>query len=173
MAADRIRLRPLRSSDAPLLYEWITDRGLVILNSAYYPVSEQDHEAWVSSMMRRHSDRVFFVIEEVETGAAIGSCQLLNIDARHRHAELQIRIGDARGRGKGLGSEAVEHLCRFGFRDLNLHRIQLEVFATNVAAVKAYEKCAFKHEGRLREAAFIDGAWVDILVMARLAESQP
>ena len=39
----------------------------------------------------------------------------------------------------------------FGFTDLNLHRIALHVFATNVRAIKTYERAGFQHEGTLRD----------------------
>ena len=166
MAIDRVRLRPLRRGDRDLLYQWITDRELLILNAPYHPISELEHEEWVESMMKKRSDLVLFVIEAQATNEAIGTCQLLNINWRHRCAELQIRIGSPGHQGRGLGSEAVKLLTMFGFKDLNLHRIYLHVFATNQRAVKAYAKCGFQQEGILREAAFIDGQWTDIVIMA-------
>ena len=170
MQSERVRLRPLRKSDSGLLYEWISDRELVLLNSAFHPVSEVDHEAWVEAMLTRRLDLVIFVIEERSTGTAIGTCQLLNINWRHRNAELQIRIGDAAGRGRGMGAEAVRLLCEFGFADLNLHRIYLHVFATNTRAVAAYEKAGFAREGLLRAAAHIDGQWVDVVPMGLIRD---
>lgn len=170
MQSDRIRLRPLRKSDAGLLYEWITDRELVLLNSTFHPVSEVDHDAWVEAMLTRRSDLVIFVIEERSTATAIGTCQLLNINWRHRNAELQIRIGDAESRGRGLGTEAVRLLCEFGFADLNLHRIYLHVFAGNPRAIAAYEKSGFAREGLLRAAAHIDGQWVDVVPMGLIRD---
>lgn len=163
-----VRLRPFRKDDIQLLYEWIINRDLVILNSAYHPISEIDHDAWVEGMMKKRSDLVIFVIEEIETKMAIGTCQLFNINWRYRNAELQIRIGNSSHQGKGYGSEAVHLLIDFGFKDLNLHRIYLHVFATNKRAIRAYEKCGFHREGILNEAAFIDGEWVDIEVMGLL-----
>lgn len=55
-----VHLRPIRREDSELLYEWITDRELVILNSSYWPVSEIDHENWLESMLIRRSDLVIF-----------------------------------------------------------------------------------------------------------------
>jgi RimJ/RimL family protein N-acetyltransferase len=161
-------LRPLRKSDADLLYEWITDRNLVINNASFFPVSETDHKAWVGRMMSKRSDLVIFVIEEQVSKQAIGTCQLVNINWVHRSAELQIRIGDSSFHGRGYGSEAVNLLCDFGFADLNLHRIYLNVFASNKRAIRAYEKCGFDCQGTFKEAAYLDGQWVDIHVMARL-----
>lgn len=170
MQADRVRLRPLRRADAPLLYEWITHRELVILNAPYHPVSDVDHAAWVESMLTKRTDMVIFVIEELASNKAIGTCQLLNINWRHRSAELQIRIGDEAFRSKGHGTEAVKLLCHFGFADLNLHRIYLHVFETNKRAIRAYEKAGFLREGSLKEAAFIDGRWLDVAVMGLIEQ---
>jgi diamine N-acetyltransferase len=168
MQSECVRLRPVQKADAALLYEWITDRELVIHNAPYFPVSESDHEAWIERMMTKRSDLVIFVIEEIASGKAIGTCQLLNINWIHRSAELQIRIGDTACRGKGYGTEAVSMLCEFSFADLNMHRTYLHVFANNRHAIRAYEKNGFVSEGALREAAFIDGKWSDVIVMGRL-----
>jgi methionyl-tRNA formyltransferase/L-amino acid N-acyltransferase YncA len=168
MQSERVRLRPLKKSDSAILHEWINNRDLVILNASYYPVSENDHGVWVERMMTSRSDLIFFIIEEVTSGKTIGICQLLNINWRHRSAELQIRIGAPDFLGRGFGSEATRLLLRFGFMDLNLHRIYLHVFATNNRAVRAYKKCGFVQEGILKEAAFIDGMYCDVYVMGLL-----
>ena len=168
MQAERIRLRPLQKADASLLYEWITDRTLVIHNAPFWPVSESDHESWIESMMTKRSDLVIFVIEEIDSERTIGTCQLFNINWIHRSAELQIRIGDVTHQGKGFGTDAVRLLCEFGYADLNLHRIYLHVFASNQRAIRAYEKSGFSKEGVLRDAAFIDGKRCDVIVMGKL-----
>jgi methionyl-tRNA formyltransferase len=172
MQSKHVCLRPLRKSDADLLYEWITDRELVIHNSPFFPVTEADHEAWVERMMTKRSDVVIFVIEDLAFGQAIGTCQLVNINWIHRSAELQIRIGSPTLQGRGYGSEAVSLLCGFGFTDLNLHRIYLHVFASNHRAIRVYEKCGFEPEGVLKEAAYVDGSLLDVVLMAQLKISK-
>lgn len=164
----RTSLRPVRRDDKEPLYRWITNRELRILNAPYLPVGEGAHEKWFESVLAGRSDAVFFMIEEIESKQAIGSCQLFNINWIHRNAELQIRIGESAFHGKGYGSEAVRLLVDFGFKDLHLHRIYLHVFSSNTRAIKAYEKCGFAHEGVLREAAYIDGGFVDVVIMAVL-----
>src|SRR3990167_7481149 len=168
MKSEFVLLRPIRRADSGLLYEWITSRELVILNSPFHPISDVDHHAWFESMLTKRNDLVIFVIENLATHQAIGTCQLLNINWRHRSAELQIRIGDAQYHGRGFGTEAVKLLTHFGFSDLNLHRIYLNVFANNIRAIKSYEKCGFVTEALLKEAAFIDGSWVDVIGMSKL-----
>lgn len=166
----RCRLRPLRISDGKLLYQWITDRELVLFNAAYHPVSEVDHKAWLRSVMTKRSDLVIFAIETLPDKQTIGTCQLLHINTLHRSAELQIRIGVSGMRGKGLGQQAVRQLLDYGFKDLNLHRIELRVFATNHRAIRAYEASGFCREGVARQAVYIDGAYVDVVHMGILRD---
>ena len=172
MKTDRINLRPLRKSDSRLLHEWITDRDLVRFNSSYFPVSESDHEVWIEKMMRKHSDLVIFVVEEKKEKKAIGTCQLFNINWVHRNAELQIRIGEKENEGKSYGSEAVRLICEFGFEDLSLHRIFLQVLADNDKEIKLYQECGFILEGTQQEAAFVDGQWKDVVFMGKLAGNE-
>ena len=61
-------------------------------------------------------------------------------------------------------------LVEFAFRDLGLHRVWLQVFATNARALKAYEKAGFAREGRMREGVFVDGRFVDVVAMGILAD---
>ena len=168
LQSEKLRLRPLQKSDAPLLFQWIADRDLFIGNFFCASVSDTDHEQWVERMMTKRSDLVIFVIEELVTSQAIGTCQLLNINWIHSSAELQIRIGSTKHHGKGYGIEAVQLLCTFGFSDLNLHRIYLQVLSDNSRAIRAFEKCGFANEGLLRDAAYVAGQRTDVILMGRL-----
>jgi len=165
----RVTLSPITMADAPTLFTWINDRRLVLFNSAYRPTHETSHREWMKGLAAR-KDLVAFAIRSVRGRRLIGMCQLTAISHVHRTADLQIRMGDDRTRGRGLGLEAVRLLLAFGFRDLNLHRISLQVFATNTRAIKTYERAGFRHEGTLRDAAFIDRRFVDIVVMGILED---
>ncbi len=110
---------------------------------------------------------MIFGIRLLEGGSLIGTCQLHAIDPIHRTAELQIRIAPSH-HGQGYGTEAVGLLLDHAFKDLNLHRVQLHVFATNARAIRVYEKAGFAREGVLLEAAYIDGKYVDVVVMGVL-----
>jgi RimJ/RimL family protein N-acetyltransferase len=58
----------------------------------------------------------------------------------------------------------------FAFGEMNLHRVFLTVYADNQRAIRCYEKCGFRHEGRQREARFSDGRYQDELMMGILRE---
>lgn len=166
----RVALTPLMVRDVPILFRWINERDQVRFNGPYRPVTEREHAAWFEEIQKQRRDTVIFGIRLLSSGRLIGSCQLHSISPVHRSAELQIRIGEAKERGRGYGTEAVRLLLDFGFRDLNLHRIHLHVWATNEVALKMYERLGFVREGVLRRAAYIDGDYLDVVVMGILLE---
>lgn len=165
MKGKKILLRQLQLSDSDTYFKWINNKELVEFNSSYRPVSSFAHNNWFENVSKK-SDLVIFSIEELQTKKLIGSCSLRNIDFIHRNAELQIRIGEENLLGKGYGSEAVELLLKFGFNNLNLYRIYLHVFEDNIRAIKSYEKNGFEKEGLLKSAAYINGKYKNIVLMA-------
>ena len=51
---------------------------------------------------------------------------------------------------------------------MNLHKIRLDVYASNEAAVRTYENVGFHREGVLREEAFRAGRYIDVIRMGLL-----
>lgn len=163
-----VELRALRDEDSDALFKWINDRATVVFNAPFREVARTDHERWFTNVRQDPSLRIFGIAERA-TGLLVGSCQLLNISNVHRSADLQIRIGEPGARDRGLGTHAVRALLDIGWFELGLHRIALTVRADNLRAIRSYEKCGFTREGLLREAAHIDGQFVDLLCMAVFA----
>jgi RimJ/RimL family protein N-acetyltransferase len=99
----------------------------------------------------------------------IGSGGFFGIDTLNRNAELGILIGDERLHGKGYGTEGIRLLLEYGFTMLNLHMIYLNYLSFNKRGEKLYEKCGFRHAGKLREARIIGNQKYDLIMMDILA----
>ena len=81
----------------------------------------------------------------------IGDIRLDNVDSQDRRASLAIGIADPAALGVGLGTEAIALVCRHAFGTMRLHRLSVRVLAFNDRAIRAYQKCGFRVEGRERE----------------------
>lgn len=162
-------LSPLLDEDCDLLYSWINDRELVLQSSPYRPIHWSNHIDWFRAI-RNQANVVIFGIRRIIDDSLAGTCQLHSINVIHRSAELQIRIGRKDAQGCGIGSEACRLLLQHAFLDLNLNRICLHVLENNVRAIHVYNCAGFKLEGTLRRSAYIDGNWVNVLVMAILRD---
>lgn len=102
------------------------------------------------------------------SGELVGTGSLQQYAGRRAHA-ASIGMGvrdDCHGRG--IGSKLLAALVDTADNWLNLHRVELTVFADNAAAIALYRKFGFEQEGLLRDYAFRDGHFADVLTMARL-----
>lgn len=61
----------------------------------------------------------------------------------------------------GFTTEAVKLVSEFGFHELGLHRIEINVRPENDASCRVAEKAGFEFEGFRKGYLHIDGAWRD------------
>lgn len=168
----RIRLRAPERSDLPRFVEWLNDPEVRQGLAHFRPFSMVEEERWFENMLERPGEEHPMVIEIRDSNEwrPIGNCSFMNIDWRNRLAEVGIFIGDKNHWNQGYGSEAMDMLLQHGFETLNLNRIYLRVFETNRRAIRSYEKTGFVHEGKLRQAEYQDGIYIDVLLMSVLRE---
>ena len=62
---------------------------------------------------------------------------------------------------RGYTTQAVQLLSSYGFSELGLHRIEINVRLENAASCKVAEKAGFTFEGHRKAFLHIDGAWRD------------
>jgi RimJ/RimL family protein N-acetyltransferase len=119
--------------------------------------------------IEQHSARsCSFMIYTLEGDRKIGFVDLMGIDPVSQNAWIGIGIGDRDYWGKGYGSEAMRLAMRYGFEELNLHRISLNVFEYNTRALGSYLKVGFKGEGRSRKWLNRAGKRWDVIYMGIL-----
>ncbi|WP_042455031.1 GNAT family N-acetyltransferase [Neobacillus dielmonensis] len=114
------------------------------------------------------SSSLLLLICVKESDQVIGDIALQDIDHYNRNANIRISIDVKESRGKGYGSEAMKLLLDYGFGIVNLHRIELNVFAYNEVAFSVYKKLGFKQEGVQRDALFYDHQYHDSITMSIL-----
>jgi diamine N-acetyltransferase len=166
----RIRLRAAERADLPLFVLWLNDPEVRLGLELFLPFSLVEEERWYERMLDSPAAEHVLVIEanDQDTWRAIGTCGLHNIDWRARAAEAGISIGDKTCWNLGYGTDVMRLLLQHGFDTLNLNRVYLRVFANNLRAIRCYEKAGFVLEGRLRQAHFQNGEYLDILLMSVL-----
>ncbi|WP_287373535.1 GNAT family N-acetyltransferase [Prosthecochloris sp.] len=72
-------------------------------------------------------------------------------------------------RGQGWGTKLVTEALSIAFK-AGFERIELEVFASNVGAIKLYRYFGFCEEGKKRKARKLDGMYDDIFLFGLLRE---
>jgi RimJ/RimL family protein N-acetyltransferase len=118
-------------------------------------------------------DTVSFAAAELATGELVGEAILWGIDLHNRHAHLGLTLRPA-FRGKGMGTDIVRVLCRYGFAVRGLNRLQVDTLTDNEAMIAAAVRAGFVREATLRSEAWVNGRFADLAILGLLAtEWQP
>jgi UDP-4-amino-4,6-dideoxy-N-acetyl-beta-L-altrosamine N-acetyltransferase len=162
-----VTLVPFSRTHLECTRAWANDAEVMRLMDRAVSVSAEEHESWFSSLQRR-PDCVYFAIEA--DAEHVGNVWLADIDTRHRKAELRIVVGAPHARERGVGARAIDLMCRHAFEHLGLHRIYAYVLAINPRARRAFEKAGFVVEGTLKDDRWSEGQFVDVSLLARVAD---
>jgi RimJ/RimL family protein N-acetyltransferase len=171
LIGNKITLGSFVPNDYQSMYCWVNDVAAARSDGAFRPVNLSDVVRQCESAGEDPS-RVMFAIRKRSGNAIIGFVHIWNINGIHRTADLGIRIGEEANRGEGCGTEAINLALDYCWRHLNLNRVGLIVFRTNLRAIAVYKAAGFRVEGRLKKFYFIDGDWVDVLLMAAFCPSR-
>lgn len=169
LVGKRLYLRPLLKSDITERYlSWLNDAEVTrYIETGLFPVTKKDLEEFYKKIKVSKTDIMFAIIDK-KHDLHIGNIKLGGINWVHRFADLGIMIGDKAYWGRGYGEEACRLLLGYAFNRLNLNKVTLGTYATNLAALKTFKKVGFKIEGRIKKLLSIDGKYVDHVLMGIL-----
>jgi putative acetyltransferase len=119
--------------------------------------------------------RTDFVLLAEREGRMLGSAGLhpAGQALRRRHAAMLGISVAPEAQGQGVGRALMQALCDYADRWAQILRIELTVFSDNERAIRLYRSMGFEHEGTHRGYALRDGAYADVLSMARLHPQPP
>lgn len=168
LQGERVYLRPLGQDDVDFYYQSLYHPETRKLTGTQKHYTREQIAQYLASKAQ-DSSSVLLVIALCENDQLIGDVQIGGIDTYNRNAFIRIAIHQPAYQSKGYGSEALLLMLDYGFGILNLHRIELNVFAYNERAIRAYEKLGFQREGVQRQALYYDHRYHDSILMSMLA----
>lgn len=165
MGADSIAIRPARAGDAEAICDiynqGIEDR-IATLETRLRSADEQGE--WLQSRDERHP-----VLVAQRDGSVVGwgSLNVFNPRAAYDHVtEFSVYVARS-SRGAGVGRKLLESLVEVA-RAIGYHKMVLAAFDWNVSGIALYTRMGFRHVGIYREQGWLDGRWVDTVVMEKL-----
>jgi RimJ/RimL family protein N-acetyltransferase len=172
LADGRVVLRPWRVADLALIELASRDPSITVGTSVPARYSEAAGDAWLA---RQHAQReqrtgISMAIADARTGQALGYVGVSGLVWRHLRGSLGYWVGEAQRRN-GVASAAVALLVPWVFRELGLVRVEAVVDVDNHASQRVLERNGFQSEGVLRSYYEMRGAWRDMVLFARLADS--
>jgi RimJ/RimL family protein N-acetyltransferase len=160
-----VTLVPLDRRHATAMARWAADPEVRDNLGLRADASLEATERWIE---RALGDDAFCAFAIDADGTHVGNVVLDQIDRHRGMARFHIYLGEASVRGHGVGGKATSLAVRHAFDVLGLFKVWLTVHADNKAAIAAYERAGFRHEGRLRAEFLFRGKRLDALYMGIL-----
>ena len=169
LETERLILRQVMEKDVEQLFEILSDAEVAKFDY-FYPVTSKDE---VFKFIERYeqeleeNEEITWGIISRETNKLIGTCCIGDFDEGARRAEIGYDIAQVEW-GKGYATEALRAVIDFGFKVMNLNRIEATITPGNNASVRVLRKLNFVQEGIVRERDLIKGKLEDGIIMAVL-----
>lgn len=162
----RFSLRPFRRRDVGPVHEAVV-ASLPDL-AAYLPWAHQHYSRSVTQQFIResagawHEGRAFdFAIRtDQDPGRHLGNVSVWFVSRTNMIGEVGYWVRTDQTR-RGVCTEVVARVLRFGFEDLGLHRIVVRIAVGNRASERVAEKLGFTLEGTLRDEVKVGAEWLD------------
>ena len=169
---DGLRLRRAEPADVDFLVELTTHEDVEPYLAASRP---RDRAALLEEIerSRREPDAFGRFVVEVERDGEWARAGAMGFELVNRLSWIA-NLGNLAihpdFRGRRLSDEAAKLLQRYLLFELDLHRLQLEIYGFNERAQRHAERAGFVHEGARRRAYWRHGEWVDGVIYGLVRE---
>lgn len=172
LETQRLKIRLFKQQDVQDLFEYCSDEQV----TRYLPFETYTSIKDAQDRIKENLDSykqikapVRWAIEYKEDKKLIGSIDFVKWNVDNKVAE----IGYALNRSywnKGIMTEAVKEVISFGFKKMDLNRIEICCDERNIASARVMEKNGLKYEGTLRQIRFEKGNFISLKIYSILKE---
>ena len=159
-----VGLRAIEESDLSQLLLWRNQPNYRRFFREYRELSQTNQRNWFDSKVLNDKSTEMFSIVDIHTGELLGACGLCYIDWINRNADFSIYIGkDDLYIDEKYAIEAAQIMMKYGFEELNLHKLWSEIYSFDEAKKVMFDRLGFKLEGVHKEKHWTEGKWCDSL----------
>ncbi|KAA2216869.1 GNAT family N-acetyltransferase [Maribacter flavus] len=164
-----IKLRALESADLDLLFELENNPSVWEISGTIAPYSRDVLNLYLENAHRDIYDvkQLRLVISTLDN-EAIGLLDLFDFDPKNRRAGVGIVISDEGNRNRGVGTEALEILCKYAFKTLNLRQLYANILEGNERSLYLFKKLGFELVGTKRDWIFNEGIFKNELLFQKI-----
>jgi len=156
LRGERVTLHPVEEADLEFLQECVNHPRVRQGIGSYAPYNRRQEREWFEEL--GDDEAVFVVCADDDPAGVVG---LHDVDGTFGTAEVGYYL-HPEAWGNGYMTDAVHQVVGYAFTERRLHRVSARCFAHNDASRRVLERVGFEREGVHREAAFVDGDYVDV-----------
>ncbi len=169
LVGEHIRLRALEPEDLNFIHRIENDETIWELSATQTPYSK-----FVIKRYLENAHKDIFEVKQLRLviegpgEESIGLIDLFDFDARNMRAGVGILIEQDKHRNKGYGAEALQLLCNYSFKRLNLHQLYANIASDNTGSIKLFGKLGFEKVGVKKDWNFQMGSFKDELLFQKI-----
>ncbi len=165
LETERLHLRPITQEDKYQIYALRTD--LEVCKYLDRAIAKNIHEAiqhiiFITNTMAKN-ERVVWGMALKDDPKLIGAIGFWRIFPEDYRAEVGYEMLPEY-QGKGLMSETMQAILKYGFEELKLHSVEAHLDPRNKRSIHLLEKNNFKLEAHFRERYFRKGEFSDGMI---------
>ncbi len=166
-----VTLRPLSIADKFRLVEIANNKNISanLRDGFPNPYTLANAESFIANVSKADPPEVFAIVWNGEYVGNIGLHK--GTDVYRKSAEVGYFLGEPYW-NKGIMPRAVNLICDYGFRELDIVRIHAGIFEFNPSSMRVLEKCGFRREAIFKNAVFKNGKICDEYRYVKLLEEQ-
>jgi ribosomal-protein-alanine N-acetyltransferase len=100
-----------------------------------------------------------------ESHLHVGNIKLGPVHPYHRIGDVSLLLGERSQWGKGLASEAIALVTRYGFEQLDVRKLCASMYIANEGSRRAFIKCGYVEEGIRKNHYLLDDGPSDIVLL--------
>lgn len=154
-----VKLRALEESDLKNLRNWRNSKEIRRAVREFRLLNMVSQKKWLETTHSENPPKSIMFGIMNKKNSLIGVCGLTYIDWKNRQAEISCYLILKNWQKTKEAKDVILILLKYGFEELNLHKIWGEVFAIANENKKLLEKMKFVLEGTLRDKLWREGKW--------------
>ncbi len=171
LETERLLLRKLTPAVYDFIYANCTDEECMLHLGLKNIEQLKDAKERHSKGLEAH-DRTFVIFQLIEKGSGeiIGDTGFVRYYPAHFRAELGYSLIGEEHKRKGYMSEANKTVVDYGFKVLNLIRLEAYTGINNVPSIKLLQNLGFEKEGVMKKHFHRNGISEDSIIFSLLAK---
>ena len=169
----RIHLRTFTRGDLKYLDHWSDDPDLErMVGSEFlqlYTAYEKD-PSFFEAVLSDPTQIVLMIVANGGPREPVGLVRLMNIHQAEGYAGIETILADRQAIRRGYGVQASRLMAFYGVDTIGLRRLEAKAYAYNPLSINTLKRNGFTQEGVLRQAAYRDGRYWDIIVFGILKD---
>ena len=164
----KLLLRSFSNNDLENVFKGLSDPDVVRYYGISYATLESTKEQmqFFSDLESNNTGR-WWAICSLDNKTFYGAAGLNNISLQHKKGELGFWLLPEFW-GKGIIAEAIPVICKYGYENIGLHRIEAFVESENVNCKKAMSKLSFLHEGTMEDCEIKNDGLISLDIYAQI-----